>query len=217
MNVCGKALPPKAASLLGTNILLMVIAVPLMLSLHSSSSGMPTVQFTDTIIRLMIIGLFCQAVFYYAELYNLQIARRSREQIWRMLGAVGLVMLVLAIIFWAAPDLSPGRDALLGLPLTSMAVLLFTRSISTPARLAKVALVGPDPVAPQSAQIYPNSRVEPGSRGQFPVKRTFAASHRLTTCIVSLFRQMPGSKGGARHSDKSENARCSRGERRAIL
>lgn len=144
MNVCGKALPPKAASLLGTNILLMVIAVPLMLSLHSSSSGMPAVQFTDTIIRLMIIGLFCQAVFYYAELYNLQIARRSREQIWRMLGAVGLVMLVLAITFWAAPDLSPGRDALLGLPLTSMAVLLFTRSISTPARLAKVALVGPD-------------------------------------------------------------------------
>src|SRR4051812_9933235 len=103
MNVCGKALPPKAASLLGTNIVLLVIGVPFMLSFHSSSgasSGTAAAQFTDTLIRLMGIGLFCQAVFYYAELYNLQIARNVREQLWRMLGAVGVVMLVLAIVFW---------------------------------------------------------------------------------------------------------------------
>src|ERR1700760_3038760 len=108
MNVCGKALPPKAASLLGTNIVLLVIGVPLILSVHSLSSETPTVRFTETLIRLMGIGLLCQAVFYYAELYNLQIARNVREQLWRMLGAVGVVMLVLAIVFWAAPDLSPG-------------------------------------------------------------------------------------------------------------
>jgi len=146
MNVCGKALPPKAASLLGTNIVLLVIGVPLMLSFHSlgASSGTPAAQFTDILIRLMAIGLFCQAVFYYAELYNLQIARSVREQVWRMLGAVGVVMLVLAVVFWAAPDLNPGRDALLGLPLASMAVLVLTRGIAVPARSAKVALVGPE-------------------------------------------------------------------------
>jgi exopolysaccharide biosynthesis polyprenyl glycosylphosphotransferase len=144
MNVCGKALPPKAASLLGTNIVLLVIGVPLILSVHSLSSETPTVRFTETLIRLMGIGLLCQAVFYYAELYNLQIARNVREQLWRMLGAVGVVMLVLAIVFWAAPDLSPGRDALLGLPLASMTVLLLTRGIAVPARSSKVALVGPE-------------------------------------------------------------------------
>lgn len=144
MNVCGKALPPKAASLLGTNIVLLVIGVPLILSFHSLSSGTPAAQFTETLIRLMAIGMFCQAVFYYAELYHLQIARSVREQLWRMLGAVGVVMLVLAIIFWAAPDLSPGRDALLGLPLASMAVLVLTRGIAVPARLSRAALVGPE-------------------------------------------------------------------------
>lgn len=145
MNVCGKALPPKSASLLGTNIVLLVVGVPLLLSLHSSSSGTPASQFTETLVRLMAIGLFCQAVFYYAELYNLQIARSVHEQLWRMLGAVGIVMLVLAMVFWAAPDLSPGRDALLGLPLASMAVLLLTRGIAVPARSSKVALIGPEP------------------------------------------------------------------------
>src|SRR3954469_15830802 len=146
MNVCGKALPPKAASLLGTNIVLLVICVPLMLSFHVSGASSETraAQFTDTLIRLMAIGLFCQAVFYYAELYNLQIARSLREQLWRMLGAVGMVMLALAVVFWAAPDLNPGRDALLGLPLASMAVLVLTRGIAVPARSAKVALVGPE-------------------------------------------------------------------------
>lgn len=144
MNVCGKALPPKAASLLGVNILLLVIGVPLMLSFHSSSSATPAAQFTETLIRLMGIGLLCQAVFYYAELYNLQIARNVREQLWRMLGAVGVVLLVLAVAFWAVPDLNPGRDALLGLPLASMAVLVLTRGISVPTRTTKVALVGPE-------------------------------------------------------------------------
>ncbi len=144
MHVCGKALPPKAASLLGANIVLLVIGVPWLLSLHSSLSGLPATQFSDTLIRLMAIGLFCQAVFYYAELYNPQIARSVREQLWRMLGAIGLVMLVLAIVFWAAPDLSPGRDALLGLPFASMGVLVLTRGIALPARSSKVVLVGPD-------------------------------------------------------------------------
>src|SRR3954447_16386329 len=144
MNVCGKALPPKAASLLGTNIVLLIVGVPLILSFHSLSRGTPAAEFIEKLIRLMAIGLLCQAVFYYAELYNLQIARSVREQVWRMLGAVGVVMLVLATVFWAAPDLSPGRDALLGLPLASIAVLVLTRGIAVPARSSKVALVGPE-------------------------------------------------------------------------
>jgi len=147
MNVCGKALPPKAASLLGTNIVLLTIGVPLLLSFHSSSfaaSEAPATQFAETLIRLVAIGLFCQIVFYYAELYNLQIARNIHEQLWRMLGAVGVVMLVLAIVFWAIPSLSPGRDALLGLPLASGAVLVLTRGIAVPARPVRIALIGPE-------------------------------------------------------------------------
>ena len=148
MNVCGKALPPNAATLLGTNIVLLVICVPLLLTFHSFSivPGTTTLagRFTETLIRLVAIGLFCQVVFYYSELYNLQIVRSLREQIWRALGAVGIVMLILAIVFWAFPDLSPGRDALLGLPLASIGVLVLTRVIAIPARHVKVALIGPE-------------------------------------------------------------------------
>jgi exopolysaccharide biosynthesis polyprenyl glycosylphosphotransferase len=147
MNVCGKTLPPNAATLLGTNIALLVIGVPLLLTFHSYStaSGMTsTGRFVETLSRLVAIGLFCQLVFYHSDLYNLQIARCAREQIWRILCAVGIVMLVLAIVFWILPALSPGRDALLGLPLASIAVLFLTRGIALPARHSRVALVGPD-------------------------------------------------------------------------
>ncbi len=147
MNVCGKALPPSAATLLGTNIVLLVICVPLLLTFHSFAivpGGSAAGRFTETLIRLVAIGLFCQAVFYCFELYNLRITRSLCDQIWKAFGAVGLVMLVLALVFWVFPDLSPGRDALLGLPLASIGVLIFTRLTAIPARKVKVVLVGPE-------------------------------------------------------------------------
>ena len=188
MNVCGKALPPKAASLLGTNIVLLVFGIPLMLSFHSSSRGMPFAQFTEILIRLMAIGLFCQGVFYYAELYNLQIARSVREQLWRMLGAVGVVLLVLALVFWAAPDLSPGRDALLGLPLASIAVLALTRGIAVPARASQVALVGPESsCASLRANLaqYPEWSLEVMGSFRSDNIRRLALSDQLDRIIVS--------------------------------
>lgn len=147
MNVCGKALPPKAATLLGTNTLLLVLCVPLILTMHSAtlaSEGFPMDRFTERLVRLAAIGMFCQVVFYYSQLYNLQIARNLREQIWRILGAVGVVMLALAAMFWIFPALSPGRDALLGLPLASVMVLLLTRQLAIVTRRERVVLIGPE-------------------------------------------------------------------------
>lgn len=148
MNVCGKALPPKAVTLLGTNTFLLVLCVPLILTLHSTietSDVFPAGRFAETLIKLAAIGLLCQVVFYYSELYNLQIARNLREQTWRILGATGIVMLTLAVTFWILPVLSPGRDALLGLPVASIAVLLLTRRLAIASRSTKVALIGPEP------------------------------------------------------------------------
>lgn len=147
MNICGKALPPKAATLLGTNTLLLVLCVPLILTLHSTivtSDVFPAGRFVETLIRLSAIGLLCQVVFYYFELYNLQIVRNHRERTWRVLGATGIVMLTLAAIFWIFPALSPGRDALLGLPVASIAVLFLTRRLAIVSRRTTVALIGPE-------------------------------------------------------------------------
>jgi len=145
MDLCGKALPPKAATLLGSNTLLLVFCVPCVLALHSlNAAHASAAQFTATLVKLAAIGLFCQAVFYYAELYNLRIAREAREQTWRIFGAIGIVMLVLAAAFALIPSLNPGRDAILGLPLASLLVLLVTRQIAVVSRPAKVALIGPE-------------------------------------------------------------------------
>ena len=210
--------PPSEGGVpLGSNVVLLVIGVPLMLSFHSSSSGTRAAGFTETLIRLMAIGLLCQAVFYYAELYNLQIARNVREQIWRMLGAMGVVMLVLATVFWAAPDLSPGRDALLGLPLASTAVLVLTRGIAVPARSSKVALVGPE----SSCALL---RV---GLAQYPEWNLEVVGSLCSDNVCRLPSKRPGSDhsfgrcrtepGFAPSPDPFENARRSRGERCSIF
>lgn len=148
MNVCGKTLPPKAATLLGTNTFLLVLCVPLLLTMHGAverSGDLVAEGFAETLLRLTAIGSLCQIVFYYSELYNLQIARNLREQTWRVLSATGIVMLTLAAIFFVFPALSPGRDALLGLPIASIAVVLLTRQLAIVNRRTTVALVGPEP------------------------------------------------------------------------
>jgi exopolysaccharide biosynthesis polyprenyl glycosylphosphotransferase len=191
MNVCGKALPPKAATLLGTNIVLLVIGVPFLLTIHSlsiASGGTRSGRFTETLGRLVTIGLFCQVVFYYSKLYNLQIARHLHEQLWRMFGAIGTVMLFLAIVFWMVPDWNPGRDALLGLPLASVAVLVLTRSIAVPKHSVKVALIGPEPSCASlrsSFSQYPEWNLE--VVGSYPADNVSVLSiaDRLDRIIVS--------------------------------
>ena len=161
MNVCGKALPPKAATLLFTNTLLLVVGVPAALAAHSFSVGShegALGEAASTGVRLGAIGLFCQIVFYYSELYNLQIARDLREQAWRIFAAIGVVMLALAGLFSLAPHFSPGRDALLGLPIASIAVLLVTRQLAMSTQKTKAILVGSDAscrVLAESLSEYP--------------------------------------------------------------
>lgn len=145
MRLCGKALPPKAATLLGANTLLLVLCVPLLLTFHSALAAPETFtpgQFVKMMIRLAVIGLFCQGIFYYSALYNLQIARDLGELSWRILNATGIMMLVLAAAFWIFPALSPGRDALIGFPVAAITVLLLTRRCALAPTSTTVALIG---------------------------------------------------------------------------
>ena len=146
MNLCGKSLPPAAASLLGTNTLLLVLGVPLVVALHATTEtarSFPAVHFTEMLLRLGLLGTFCLFVFYYAELYHLQIARNLREQTWRIFRAIAVVLLVMACAYWLFPSLSPGRDAILGLPLAWMAVLLLTRNLAVVTRRTTAVIIGP--------------------------------------------------------------------------
>jgi len=184
MNVCGKALPPKAATLLGANSVLLVLCVPFMLSVHSAIgySLVPAGQFAETLVRLAVIGLFCQMVFYYSDLYNLQIARDVREQTWRILRANGIVMLALATAFWVFPYLSPGRDALLGLPVASCVVLLLSRHFAIARRRTVVALVGSESsceALQESIRQYPEWNLQ--------VRSTYRSSELQTLAVPGPF------------------------------
>jgi exopolysaccharide biosynthesis polyprenyl glycosylphosphotransferase len=147
MRVFGKALPPSAATLLGTNIVLLGLCVPIFLTHHgwstaSDSAGLAAAL--KVLIRLIAVGLFCQTVFYYHELYNLQVARNVAEQLSRLLSAIGIAMLILAGVYAVAPALSPGRDALLGLAPALIVVIVITRLVIVQRRPTRVAIIGPE-------------------------------------------------------------------------
>src|SRR5271170_7344042 len=115
MRVFGKALPPKAATLLGTNIVLLGFCIPALLAVRiwSTAGGAASLpEMVSVMARLIPVGLFCQVVFYYHELYNLQIIRDFGEQVWRLLRGTGIAMVVLALVYALVPSWSPGQEPL---------------------------------------------------------------------------------------------------------
>jgi exopolysaccharide biosynthesis polyprenyl glycosylphosphotransferase len=94
------------------------------------------------LVRLIPVGLFCQVVFYYHELYNLQIIRRFNEQLWRLLQGIGVAMILLAGVYALMPEWSPGTDALMGLAPCLVAVVVGTRLLALPGRQSRVAIIG---------------------------------------------------------------------------
>ena len=146
MRVCGKALPPRAALLLGTNIVLLGFCVPVALALRGipTEGAAPWYMTWLLFLRLVPICLFCQAVFYYHELYNLQVIRSGGEQAWRLLKGSGIAMLLLAFVYAAIPEWSPGRDALLALAPCLIAVVFVTRLLALPGRRSRTVIIGPE-------------------------------------------------------------------------
>ena len=143
MKVFGKALPPKAGTLLGSNIILLGFCVPLVLALHELPNEPGSAHWLALLAKLVPAALCCQVVLYYHELYNLQLLRNFNEQVWRLLRGTGVAMVVLALVYALAPDWSPGRGALLGLAPSLVAVVVLTRLIGLPGRRARVAIIGP--------------------------------------------------------------------------
>src|SRR5271170_2887277 len=147
MRVFGKALPPKAATLQGTNIVLLGFCIPALLAVRGWSTAGGSGSLPETVFvmaRLIPVGLFCQVVFYYHELYNLQIIRNFGDHVWRLLQGAGIAMIVLALIYVLVPGWSPGQGALLALAPCVIIVLILTRLFALPGRRARVAIIGPE-------------------------------------------------------------------------
>lgn len=59
--------------------------------------------------RFALVILVTTIALYYNELYDANVLRRRHEVIVRLIQAVGLIFLVLAVIYYLDPDLSLGR------------------------------------------------------------------------------------------------------------
>ncbi|MHB1698792.1 MAG: exopolysaccharide biosynthesis polyprenyl glycosylphosphotransferase [Acidobacteriaceae bacterium] len=130
MRVCGKALPPRAALLLTFDFASLVFVMPLlfMFPVLANPEQKPLSALLLSLARLMVAGLACQAVFYYHELYNLQIVQRPSAVLVRVLRAFGLLFFLLSLACLALPNLAP----------TLSRVLLFSAFLALIAVLARM-------------------------------------------------------------------------------
>jgi sugar transferase (PEP-CTERM system associated) len=65
-----------------------------------------------------LVTLFCLAAFYLYDLYDFVVMHDRRELVLRLIQALGLAWVALAIMIYVVPDLTIGRGvALIGLPL----------------------------------------------------------------------------------------------------
>ena len=144
MKICGKALPPRAALLLTFDFTSLVFAIPLLFVIpelarptHRTGS-----ELLVSLLRLMFAGLFCQAVFYYNELYNLQVIRVRYAILLGVLRAFGALFLFLAIASFISPQLTPLLSRAILFALVLAPVIVISRLLALPRARERVLLIG---------------------------------------------------------------------------
>ncbi len=63
----------------------------------------------DTLARYLLVIVACDFALYYYDLYDLSVVRRRSMLFARLVQALGAACLILAVFYYAAPDLSLGR------------------------------------------------------------------------------------------------------------
>jgi sugar transferase (PEP-CTERM system associated) len=110
--ICGVYIPVKSAILGITETVLIVASVWFAawvrvgradLLVENLNKGYPAG------VKLAVVVGVCVLCFYYNDLYNLQIVSRRSELLVRLLQALGAASLILALLYYAAPDLMFGR------------------------------------------------------------------------------------------------------------
>ena len=63
----------------------------------------------DTLARYLLVIAACDFALYYYDLYDLSVVRRRSMLFARLVQALGAACLILAVVYYVAPDLSLGR------------------------------------------------------------------------------------------------------------
>jgi hypothetical protein len=126
MRLCGKAIPTRAAILLTVDFASLVLVSPLvfMVPIHASAQSGIIPDGLLNLLGLMFAGIVCQAIFYYNELYNLQVVNRGADMLGHVLRAFALLFLGLSVTCALVPSLVPVLPRVLFFALLS--VFLFS-------------------------------------------------------------------------------------------
>ena len=143
MRVCGKALPPRAALLLTFDFTNLVLITPLLFMVpeFAVSPHKPLPGLLLGTARLMLAGLAAQAIFYYNELYNLQVVRRPSAVLVCVLRTFALLFLFLACACLAVPALAPVLSRVLLFCCVLAFIAISSRLLALPRKREQVLLL----------------------------------------------------------------------------
>ncbi len=144
MRFCGKALPPRAALLLTSDLVIFTLALPFLLA-SSLFVLLPPPHPHDSlalVFRLMLIGVLCQVTFYYNELYNLQLIRSTSAMLVSLLQGAGMLLATLGVLYALVPEMSPGLVRVLAFALALLLISVLSRLAALPKRLERVLVIG---------------------------------------------------------------------------
>lgn len=146
MRICGKALPPRAALLLTSDLLLFTFILPFTLasSLFVLLPASHPYASVTLMVRLMMAGILCQVTFYYNELYNLQMVRSFATTFVNLLQGMGMLLVILGGMYAVWPRLSPGLERILLLAIGLSVLTVISRLVALPKRRDRVLIVGSD-------------------------------------------------------------------------
>ncbi|HEY9136812.1 MAG TPA: sugar transferase, partial [Terriglobus sp.] len=144
MKISGKALPPRAALLLTFDFVVLVILAPLLfvLPLVAVEPDRSPASLALGLLRLMAVGLLCQMILYYHELYNLNVVRVGRETLIQVMRAFGILFFLLALVSLLIPVATPVLSRTVMFAGMIAAATLLSRRLALPQRREQVLVVG---------------------------------------------------------------------------
>ena len=115
----GQKVPTRTILLIASDVTVIILGLILVtaarfherVAIHSYLKNHYTFQ------RFGLVALVCVLSLYYNDLYNARVLSRRQESVVRLVQALGITLIALAILYYLDPDLSLGRGiALLAAP-----------------------------------------------------------------------------------------------------
>ncbi len=112
LRIGGQRVPPKTLLMVASDGILIVtglLVATILRFLTDYGSVRYNLQTRDTIWKFALVVLVCELSLYYNDLYSSQVINRHNLLIVRLLQALGVACVALAVLYYLEPGLSLGR------------------------------------------------------------------------------------------------------------